>query len=255
MSRTATLLKVLLFSLLVLLSVSQAASVSAGTDVGQTPIFTCDGVSEILPAECNALVALYNSTNGPGWETQTGWLATNTPCSWYGVTCETGHVQQLSLSDNHLSGTIPPELRVLTSLQYFSLTDNQLSGVIPSALGDLTSLHGLYLSHNQLSGPIPLKLGSLPNLELLWLDSNQLTGDIPSELGDLVSLWWINLSGNQLSGPIPLKLGSLPNLEVLYISGNQLSGNIPPELGNAVQIGTPRFELQPVDRRHPARVG
>ena len=74
MSRTTTLLKVLFVSLLVLLSASQARIVAAGTEAGQTPIFTCDGVSEIPRAECDALVALYNSTNGPGW-TNNDWLA------------------------------------------------------------------------------------------------------------------------------------------------------------------------------------
>ena len=29
--------------------------------------FSCDNVTEIPKVECEALVALYNSTNGPGW--------------------------------------------------------------------------------------------------------------------------------------------------------------------------------------------
>ena len=47
--------------------------------------FSCDTVTEIPKTECEALVALYNSTNGPGWTNKAGWLCTNTPCSWYGV--------------------------------------------------------------------------------------------------------------------------------------------------------------------------
>ena len=34
--------------------------------------FSCDSVTEIPKAECEALVALYNSTNGPGWTNQDG---------------------------------------------------------------------------------------------------------------------------------------------------------------------------------------
>ena len=44
----------------------------------------CSAVTEISPDECNALVALYNSTNGPNWvDNQTNnWNKTDTPCRW-----------------------------------------------------------------------------------------------------------------------------------------------------------------------------
>jgi len=42
--------------------------------------FDCAGVSEIPTSECQALVALYNNTNGPDWADNTGWLVTNSPC-------------------------------------------------------------------------------------------------------------------------------------------------------------------------------
>lgn len=58
----------------------------------------CDSVTEIPTAECQALVDLYNGTNGSSWTNRTGWLVTYTPCSWYGVTCQGGHVLMLDLS-------------------------------------------------------------------------------------------------------------------------------------------------------------
>jgi len=42
--------------------------------------FSCSSVAEIPQIECEALVALYNSTNGPGWTANTDWLHTTTPC-------------------------------------------------------------------------------------------------------------------------------------------------------------------------------
>ena len=188
MSHTSTLLKVLLVTLLILLCASRAASVAAGTDAGQSPIFTCDGVSEIPHPECEALVALYNSTNGPGWANQTGWLATNTPCSWYGVMCETGHVMRISLAWNQLNGAIPAELGNLANLRWLNLYSNQLSGAIPAALGNLANLRRLHLNYNQLSGAIPVELGNLANLQELFLFSSQLSGAIPVELGNLANL-------------------------------------------------------------------
>jgi hypothetical protein len=76
----------------------------------------CVTVIEISSTECEALVALYNSTNGDNWRINSGWLETNTPCSWHGVTCSGGYVSRLSLSYNELSGTIPPELGNLNNL-------------------------------------------------------------------------------------------------------------------------------------------
>jgi hypothetical protein len=36
----------------------------------------------------NALVDLYNSTNGNGWIFNVGWIQNNDYCSWYGITCD-----------------------------------------------------------------------------------------------------------------------------------------------------------------------
>jgi len=52
----------------------------------------CWTVTEIPAWECNALVALYNSTNGSNWSLAKNWMSTNTPCSWDGIFCESGHV-------------------------------------------------------------------------------------------------------------------------------------------------------------------
>ena len=60
-------------------------------------VFSCSSVTEIPEAECDALVALYTSTNGATWADNTGWLVTDTPCSWYGVTCDSGHIFMVSL--------------------------------------------------------------------------------------------------------------------------------------------------------------
>ena len=50
----------------------------------------CANVSQ---PEHQALVDLYNSTSGPGWRTQTGWMSGTDPCyanatsTWWGVGC------------------------------------------------------------------------------------------------------------------------------------------------------------------------
>ena len=196
----------------------------------------CSGVTEIPLTECNALVSLYTSTNGSSWTIRTDWLVTSTPCSWYGVTCSAGHVQQIFLGTNGLSGGLPAAIGFLTELEVLNLGENQIDGTIMLELGNLSKLQNLFLNSNQLSGSIPTVLGSLLNLQQINLGSNQLTGSIPSELGNLTNLEWLNLENNQLNGGLPLELGSLVKLQFLNIAKNQLSGPIPNQLGDLTNL-------------------
>ncbi len=217
-----------------------------------TPLVLCIAIllaagslhAAIPASERNALLALYNATNGASWTNNTGWTgAAGTECSWFGITCDVGEttVRTISLGFNQLSGSIPPELGNLTNLQSLVLQGNQLNGSIPPELGNLTNLQDLWLSSTQLSGSIPPELGNLTNLEFLDLYSNQLSGSIPPELGNLTNLEFLLLDSNQLSGPIPPELGNLTNLQGLWLYSNQLSGSIPPELGNLSNLQ--RLEL------------
>ncbi len=180
-----------------------------------------------------ALVALYDSSDGPNWSNSANWLSDRPLGEWYGViTDENGRVTGLNLAANQLTGTIPPQLGSLSELGALGLYRNQLSGPIPSELGSLANLIWLGLYENQLSGSIPSALGNLSELIVLGLNNNQLSGPIPSELGRLTQLEEMWFQGNQLSGPIPSELANLDNLRILFLRENQLSGSIPPSLGN-----------------------
>ena len=113
--------------------------------------FDCGNVSEIPQSECNALVAIYNSTNGPSWVDGTGWLVTNSPCSWFGVACASSHVIRLDLRENQLVGPIPADISVLAELDTLDFYRNGLTGPIPAGLGNLAKLTDLDLDENQLT--------------------------------------------------------------------------------------------------------
>ena len=230
------------------LATSQASVQSA-------PFTTCADVTEIPQAECEALATLYYSTNGTNWTDNTDWLATNTPCSWYGVVCDGGYVTQLNLQVNQLSGNIPAELGNLEHLTYLNLFVNQLTGTIPAELGNLTQLVLLRLDVNQLTGSIPAELGNLTQLTFLSLQLNQLSGSIPAELGNLTQLTSLGFDYNQLSGSIPAELGNLIQLIGLGFGSNQLSGNIPAELGNLTQLTGLYLNSNQLSGSIPAELG
>ena len=76
---------------------------------------TPDDPSQPPPADSTsdraALIALYEATGGPDWESRRGWDSAASVSNWYGVvTNSAGRVLELDLADNALTGPIPPEL-------------------------------------------------------------------------------------------------------------------------------------------------
>ncbi|RRT58777.1 hypothetical protein B296_00026859 [Ensete ventricosum] len=89
-------------------------------------------------------------------------------------------VKSIDLSNNDLSGVIPPEIGSLFALQTLNLSGNGFQGMIPKTMGDIKSLETLDLSFNKLSGVIPRSFSALNSLSHLNLSYNNLSGAIPS---------------------------------------------------------------------------
>ncbi|KAG2616679.1 hypothetical protein PVAP13_3NG249501 [Panicum virgatum] len=113
------------------------------------------------------------------------------------VTCHGGHVQELSMVQQNLSGTLSPAIGRLRSLRSLSLRQNAISGPIPKTIGRMKLLHVLDLSNNQFSGSIPSTLGSMVNLRYLDISFNNLSGPRPT-----FRAWNAFLDGNPLLSDI-----------------------------------------------------
>lgn len=127
------------------------------------------------------LEALYNSTNGPGWLTSTGWRDNLLGiCNWYGVTCDSdsGNVTGLSLSSNELAGDVSEatELIEVSTLKELDLSNNRLSGSVPLVLGMMTHLETLDLSGNELSSFSDGWGSGASSLRHLSLQNNRISG-------------------------------------------------------------------------------
>ncbi|CAL5014539.1 unnamed protein product [Urochloa decumbens] len=190
-----------------------------------------------------------------------------------------GEVRYLSLGSNKFNGQISPNLCGLHYLRIIDLSDNQLSGSLPPCIGDLlfegkssTLLYwslicgrwlqypafrypccyeqrgfrfftkynlytyrrnfidlffGFDFSYNKLSGEIPPELGHLTNLKALNLSHNNFFGKIPASFANMSEIESLDLSHNELSGAIPRQLSHLSSLAVFSVAYNNLSGCVP----------------------------
>lgn len=218
-------------------------------------VWGCSAAQAALPApQRQALVDLYQATQGPQWRQSANWLEDD-PCEklWHGVGCSADglSVVSLHLPGNRLQGSLPDSLTALEALEsldlrgnlgltgalpplqawpamaQLNLSFNQFSGHLPSPLR-LPRLQSLVLSNNLLTGPLP-NLSGLPALQNLRLNHNQFSGSLPA-LSTLGSLQALDLSFNQFSGPLP-ELGRLPQLRTFMADWNRFQGPLPTPSG------------------------
>ena len=130
-------------------------------------VFTYANVSQ---SQKDALVVLYNTTNGDSWNTS--WDLDQPITEWYGVTIENDQIVAINLSFNNLTGNLPSEISKLTSLRTLNLAFNKLEGKLPKTLTEMTSLETLQLFSNNFSGAIPTDIGRMENLKTLELYNN-----------------------------------------------------------------------------------
>jgi len=109
----------------------------------------------------------------------------------------------LVLTNNALSDTFPLELFSFTKLEHLVLQGNDLlSGSLPTEIGMLTTLKELEISNNGVNGFIPSEVGKLVDLSVLKLENNRLYGTIPAELWSLDNIDKFNIDGNSFDSSI-----------------------------------------------------
>ncbi|CAD5193714.1 unnamed protein product [Musa acuminata subsp. malaccensis] len=146
-------------------------------------------------------------------------------------------MEELDLSNTHLSGSFPDWLGNIKNLKSLNLSFNSLYGSVPASIGNLSLLQHLVLCFNDLNGTISEGIGQLKSLVYLDLNSNSLSlSEI--QLANLSSLRYLDISSNCNSrkngaGVIDMILDGLPSgLEYLDLSHNSLNGSLPASLGN-----------------------
>jgi hypothetical protein len=192
-----------------------------------------------------SLATFYYATDGPNWKNNTNWLSTTEHvCDWatnaavspskyrdYKKRCAERGFSQITLANNGLQGSIPPELALL-SLTSFEISENKLHGEIPEVVwNSWQELSSLLLFNNVLNGTLSTTIGLLTDLEDFRGQNNQFSGSIPSELGELQQLLYFAVSDNMLQGSLPSELGNAQQFLSFFVSGNRLTGAIPTQVG------------------------
>ena len=201
------------------------------------------------------LAALYFALNGDQW-TRCGqhkqqetnetcldekgnvsqrFLSEQSECSWYGIRCINGNVASITIRDNNLVGSLPPELGELKELVYLVLSNNHLNGAVPKQLQQLSKLNTLLLNRNTLTNIHLDSMAHLPNLNIISLGHNSLQGTIPEELFTKnfdCAISMLDLSYNMFSGTIPSDLFNCPGFQKINLEGNRLAGTIPSLFGD-----------------------
>ncbi|KAJ6425184.1 hypothetical protein OIU84_025873 [Salix udensis] len=139
------------------------------------------------------------------------------------------NLRYLRLSGNKLEGALPIPPR---STIIYIVSDNRLTGEIPPAICNLTSLVILQLSNNNLNSKLPQCLRNISNsASVLDLRNNSFSGDIPDAFSSDCTLRAIDFSQNQFEGKIPRSLANCTKLEILNIGKNKINDVFPSWLG------------------------
>ena len=107
------------------------------------------------------------------------------------------------------------------------MNDNNLSGQIPSEVGLLSSLERLWLGFNQLTGTLPIEIRNMKNLTFLVVNNNNLVGSVPNIFDSLNKLFVLQLSNNHFIGSVPSSIWDHPSYFALLFRDNQLHGRVP----------------------------
>jgi len=134
------------------------------------------------------------------------------------------------LYQNGLTGSLPREVSLLTSLNHLDVRDNKLFNYGAEGnewLGDMTSLEKLSYGENWFDyDGIPTQISKLTNLVEYDCSYTLYHGPLKDEaFAGLNKLKMLDISGNEFNSSIPDTLASLPNLERLYAMEANLLGS------------------------------
>jgi hypothetical protein len=218
-----------------------------------------DLVDSVSAIQRYILILIYVAAGGVDWEDSSGWLIEANACNWVGISCSNDEnlVVAIELGSHKLHGTLVREIGYLApSLETLILRDNvQLSGGLPSEIGLLTSLTLLDISNCRFSGPLPPEIGNLSNVVDFRVDNNLFSGSIPTAIMGMASATSVSLGSNMFTGEIPASIANIGTLQALKMKNCQFSGPIPTEISALDRLSTLDLSQNALDGGIPSAFG
>lgn len=163
------------------------------------------------------------------------------------------------LSNNSLTGPLPPCFESLSSLRYLGLENTYLtingSQMFPADLEylDISNigltdpqvveniLQQVYkyvdLSQNAFGGSLPASVWNA-SIQKLLLNNNQFHGSFPSPKSRSCTLNYLSISANRLTGTLPVELSLCENLTAFFATNMALSGPLKGRFGVQKRLQT-----------------
>lgn len=183
-----------------------------------------------------ALALLWFATSGENWKNLNNFLTESHECDWrvlvktpddefeVGVQCNgKKEVTSMVLQNSNLSGGLPLEIQMLSTLERVSLDHNNITDF--KHVRNLTKLTHLTIGYNAIVTEFPEWVAELSKLQILDLSHNSLTSTLPSQLKKLTDLSSFAVDNNKMSGPLEI-LEDMPWLSKLYLEDNSFTGTI-----------------------------
>lgn len=151
----------------------------------------------------------------------------NDECFWDGIICssDTRTVIGIDLEARSITGTLPPEVSLLSGLVGLNLSTNNISGKLPRDFGStFQQLEDLRFDRNKITGTLPSSIGEMSALRIWYMERNpDFSGTVPSTIVQLSSLEEFVLYYTGITGVIPQGICDLPNLVDLRLDCMQTS--------------------------------
>ncbi|CAM8974119.1 unnamed protein product [Rhodiola kirilowii] len=196
-------------------------------------VFSCNLVNSLSQDEISAMNDLRNSLGAV-----LNASASDDPCTWSGFRCAGGHITEIYIKGNDLTGkTLPASFSSLTYLTQLQLQGNNLTGPLPTLKG-FSSLQQLLLNNNNFTSVPSDCFDGMTSLQSLFIDQNPLLSPwpIPAGLSTATGLNTFSAVSANINGSIPSFLGTLPSLTTLHLSFNNLQGGLPDSFsGSSIQ--------------------
>ena len=224
-------------------------SATISSNSSKLPIITATTYEQFRFQQRYSLLTLWFQQDMVPWKNMSGWAKRFNECTWHGITCDKIYlgttlglqnvVTNIDLIGNNISGTLSPELGLLSFVNSCQLGYNPfLSGSIPSSLDMWTNISDFKAFHSQLNGTIPESIAiKWTSIHYFTVYNNSLTGTIPQSVGHYwTQLTSFDVGANHLTGTIPSSMGQWTLLRGISVSENMMSGTIPESIGHWSQM-------------------